>query len=110
MQVYISRNACDAMPELGELNSPGQGRWFSPTTTSGEATLASEEVADGDSGCTRVRRLPPRQLVTLHQKVTDEYSADQPAVEDASGAEKIEREQLQRVLAILGLDPEHQNL
>ena len=98
------------MPELSELNSPRQGRRFSPTTTSRKAALASEEVADGDTGSTRVRGFPPRQLLTLHQKVTDEHRADQPTVENAPGTEKIEREQLQRVLAVFRLDPEHQDL
>ncbi len=60
MQVSVGRNTGDLVAQLAELHAPRQVSRFAPAATGGEASLASEEVADRDSRRARVSRFPPR--------------------------------------------------
>src|SRR5689334_841149 len=110
MQITIGGHPRDFVAQLGKLDAPRQCGWFTPATTRSETTLAPEEVADGDSRCARVRGFPPGELVTFHQEVTDRDGAEQAAVKDTAGAQEVERDELQRMIAILGFGEEHQDL
>src|SRR5688572_17387510 len=98
------------MAQLGKLDAPRQRRRFTPATTGGKTSLAAEEVTNGDSGRASVGGFPPRQLVALHQEVTSNDRAEQSTIKHPSGAEEIQRQQRPRVVAILGLDEQHQDL
>ena len=110
MQLRIDGYARDLMAQFGESDAPGQIRRFAPTASGGKASLSPEHISERDSRGARVGGLPPRQLPAPHQKVSGDHRAQQPAVKDATRSQKIEREELQRMLAILRLGEEHQDL
>src|ERR1700741_2838693 len=110
MQWHIDRYACNFMAELGELHTPRQRCWLSPAAAGGKATKPSKEIPQRNCRSARVRRLPPGQLVALHQEIASEHSAEQAAVENSTRTQKIQRDQLQRMIAILRFGEEHQHL
>src|SRR5687768_3349880 len=103
MEVLVNGDSGDLVAQLAELHAPRQRRRFTPATTGGKAALTTEKVTNGDSGRASVRGFPPRQLVASHQEITGDHRADQSAVEDAAGTQKIQRQELKRLIAILGL-------
>src|SRR6185369_257465 len=110
MEVGVDWDAGYLMARLRKLHAPRKCGRLAPATACREAALASEEVPDCDSRCTRVGSFPPRQFVTLHQEIAGEHRAEQSAIPDATGAKKIEREKKRRIVAIVGLGEEHQDL
>src|ERR1700754_3702796 len=97
----VGGHAGDFVAQLGKLHAPRKIRRLAPATAGSEAALTSEEVADRDARRARVRGFPPRQPVSLHQKVPGDDRADQAAVKNATGTQEVERQELPRTGTIL---------
>src|SRR5215213_3604638 len=110
MKIRVSWHARDFVALLGKLHAPGKCRRFAPATSGGKAALATEEITNGDSGRAGISRFPPGESIVLHQQIAREHRAEQSAVKDTAGTKKVQREKLKRMIAILRLGKEHQDL
>ena len=110
MKMHVNRNTGDLMAQFRELDSPGQRCRLAPAAACGKTALAAKEISDRDARSAHISRFPPRQIVALHQKIAGQHCADEAAIENSARTQEVEREQLQRIFPILGLDKEHQDL
>src|SRR4051794_22446446 len=110
MKIGIRRHAGNFVAQLAKLNAPWKRGRLTPATPGGKAALASEEIADGNSGGAGISRFPPGQLISLHQQVAREHRAKKSTVKDATGTKEIQRQELKRMIAILRFRKEHQDL
>src|SRR5215218_2052361 len=109
MKMSVCRYAGDLVPQLRKLHTPRKRGRLAPATAGGETALTSEEIADRDSRRTRVGGFPPRQFVTLHQEVARDHGAEKSAIKHSARAQKIERQERRRIVAVFRLGEEHQN-
>jgi len=110
MEMHAQGHARNLVRALGELDAPRQRRRLAPTATGGKAALSSDGAAQRNRGREGIGRLPPREFVASHQHVSGQHRGDEAAVEDAARTQEVEREEIQRMRAILRLDDEQQNL
>ncbi len=88
--------------EIGaETHTPGKIAFPAPAATGGETAETADGLADDDAGREDVHSWEERHLVAAHDDDCGDESDDEAAMEDASGLQGFESEDLAGILEVL---------
>ena len=92
---------------IAESHCPRQMAFHAPAAAGGEAAQAADTVAERNTRGEDIGGAPERQAALPHVPPGDGQRRDQSAIENTSGLERIESEDLAGILAVARIDDHH---